>query len=409
MIENLSKMKERIHKRLPVEFVKEVLEAFNGHRISEKEAMELLRIKRSRLHQLRKRWLRSGKKRSFSLWQRTENAFHVISPAVKEWLDKELRYICQEADTFRGKFNFAFLAEEAEKRFNRHFSRNSIRLYALRGGYYHALPSEKGKVYTRFETSGPGALFQHDSSHHLWLPCKGQKHYLIITKDDYSRMVVGAKIVDAESSFEHLQTVKETIIRCGVPFAYYLDNHSIFRFVLHTGVHVRYKLCEDEGEIQFRRALSSLNIGMIYTGKRQAQAKGKVEKVFDYFQRRLPYLCEKHKVKDCREAQKILDDLVNYYNELRVHDETKEIPAKRWQDAIKDGKGKLRQLDDSIDLDMVFSIHLKRKTRKDGTIMFMGRKWSTGCPQGTSVTVCLIPSAKFMVYKDSKKIWEFHL
>lgn len=49
MIENLSKMKERIHKRLPVEFVKEVLEAFNGHRISEKEAMELLRIKRSRV------------------------------------------------------------------------------------------------------------------------------------------------------------------------------------------------------------------------------------------------------------------------------------------------------------------------------------------------------------------------
>ncbi|MEW6003036.1 MAG: hypothetical protein AB1638_10375, partial [Nitrospirota bacterium] len=373
LIDNVLKMKERIHKRLPGEFVKEVLGVFNSHKISEKEAMDLLGIRRSRLHQLRKRWLKSNKKKPFSLWQRAGSAFHVISPKVKEWLDKELRYIRQEADTFRGKFNFAFLAEEAEKRFNRHFSRNSIRLYALKNGYYHALPSEKGKVYTRFETSGPGALFQHDSSNHLWLPSTGKKQYLIITKDDYSRMIVGARIVEVETSFEHLQTVKETVIKYGIPFAYYLDNHSIFRFVLHTGVHVRYKLREDEGEIQFRRALSSLGIGLVYTGKRQAQAKGKVEKVFDYFQRRLPYLCEKHKVKNCLEAQKILDDLVSYYNEQRVHDETKEIPTKRWEEAINNGRGKLRLMDPSTDLDMIFSIHLKRTVRKDGTIMFMGK------------------------------------
>jgi len=137
-------MMERIHKRLPLEFVKEVLNAFNSHKISEKEAMGLLGIKRSRLHQLRKRWLRSNKKSPFNIWQRTNSVFHIISPDVKEWLDKELRYIRHEADTFRGKFNFAFLAEEAEKIFNRNFSRNSIRLYALRNGYYHALPEEKG-------------------------------------------------------------------------------------------------------------------------------------------------------------------------------------------------------------------------------------------------------------------------
>lgn len=402
-------MKKRIHKRLPVEFVAEVLEAFNSRRISGKEAMGLLGVKRRRLHQLRKGWLRSSKKRPFRLWGRVKNAFHVISSDVKEWLDKELKYIRHEADTFRGRFNFAFLAEEAEKRFKRPFNRNSIRLYALKNGYYHALPSEKGKVYTRFETSGPGALFQHDSSYHLWLPCTGKKQYLIVTKDDYSRMVVCARIVDVETSFEHLQVVRQTINTYGIPLAYYLDNHSIFRFVLHQGVHVRYKLREDEGEIQFRRALSSLGIGMIYTAKRQAQAKGKVEKVFDYFQRRLAYLCEKHKVKDCPEAQKILDELVSYYNKQRIHDETGEIPVKRWQEAIDKGKGKLRPLDASTDLDMTFSIHLKRTARKDGTIMFMGKKWPTGCPEETTVTVCLIPSIKFMVYRDGKKIGEFHL
>jgi hypothetical protein len=148
VIKNLLRMRERIHKRLPVEFVKEVLEAFNCHRISEREAMELLGVRRSRLHQLRKGWLLSSKKRSFRLWQREKSAFHVISEEVRQWLDKELHYIQKEAEIFRGKFNFAFLAEEAEKRFHRPFCRNSLRLYALKHGYYHALPEEKGKVYT---------------------------------------------------------------------------------------------------------------------------------------------------------------------------------------------------------------------------------------------------------------------
>jgi transposase InsO family protein len=402
-------MRERIHKRLPVDFVKEVLETFNSHQISEKEAMELLGVGRSRLHQLRRKWLLSGKKRPFRLWQRGENAFHVISAEVREWLDRELHYIQKEAEKFRGKFNFAFLAEEAQKRFDRPFSRNSIRLYALKNGYYHALPEEKGKVYTRFETSGPGALFQHDSSYHLWLPSTGKKQYLILTKDDYSRRVVGARLVEVETSFEHLQTVRLTITTYGIPLAYYLDNHSIFRFVLHQGVHVRYKLREDEGEIQFRRALSSLGIGMIYTGKRQAQAKGKVEKIFDYFQRRLPYLCEKHQVKDGRQAQRILDDLVSYYNDQRIHEETREIPLKRWEQAIPNGKGKLRALEPSIDLERIFSIHLHRKVRKDGTIMFMGKKWATGCSEGTSLILCLIPNVKFIVYKEDQKLWEVHL
>jgi hypothetical protein len=172
---------------------------------------------------------------------------------------------------------------------------------------------------------------------------------------------------------------------------------------------VRYKLHQDEGEIQFRRALGSLDIGMIYTGKRQAQAKGKVEKIFDYLQRRVPYLCEKHKVKDCVEAQKILDDLVSYYNDQRIHEETQEIPTKRWQQAIDQGKAKLRPLEPSVDLEKVFSIHLKRKVRKDGSIMFMGKKWSIGFPEGTPVTLCLIPNVKFMLCKEDKKLWEVHL
>lgn len=95
----------------------------------------------------------------------------------------------------------------------------------------------------------------------------------------------------------------------------------------------------DEREIQFKRALVSLGIGLIYTGKGEAQAKGKIEKRFDYLQRRLPYLCEKHKILRAVDAKPILEDLMGYYNDCREHQETGEIPSKRWGKCHERGKG----------------------------------------------------------------------
>jgi hypothetical protein len=70
--------------------------------------MDLLGLERRRLHQLRKRWLLSNRKGPFCLWQKAESGFHVISADVRQWLDRELKYIRQEADLFRGKFNLPF-------------------------------------------------------------------------------------------------------------------------------------------------------------------------------------------------------------------------------------------------------------------------------------------------------------
>lgn len=404
-------MGRQIHKRLSKEFVEEVLEAFNERRVTEEGALELLGIKRTRLYELRKRWLRSRMRgEEFLLWGRKESRFHRFPEDIEDWLHKELGYIRNEAGIYKGRFNFAFLAELGEKKFHRSFKRNSIRRFALRHGYYHALPEEKGKVYTRFEVSGPGVLYQHDSSHHQWLPLliKGRQA-LILTEDDYSRKVLGARIVEAESSWEHLVLTREVIQRYGRPLAYYVDNHSIFRYVGYTSRHYRYLKGPDEGEIQFKRALESLGIGLIYTGKGKAQAKGKIEKRFDYFQRRLPFLCEKHKITKVEDAQAILDDLICYYNEYREHHETGEIPSKRWEDAVKEGKGKLRPLDETIDLNWVFSIHDTRRVKKDGTITFKGKEYKVGRDPGGKVTVCLIPDSKIMIYKGRDKLCEYHL
>ena len=108
-------------------------------------------------------------------------------------------------------------------------------------------------------------------------------------------------------------------------------------------------------------------------------------------------------------AQPILEDLLGYYNDRREHQETGEIPSKRWEKAVGEGKGKLKPLNDTIDLDWVFSLHDTRCVRKDGTIMVKGKEYKVGRHPGQEVTICLIPKVKLMIYKGQEKLGEFHL
>lgn len=403
-------MSAQLHRRLSQSFVEEILEAFNDHRISEEKACELLGLHRARLYELRERWLQCliGEK-PFPLYGRRESGFHRLPGEEERWLHEELAFIQRRAVVYRGRFNFAVLAEEAEKAFGHPFQRATLRAFALRHGYYHARPEEKQKVFVRFETPGPGFLFQHDCSEHRWVPALDRSQHLILSKDDYSRLFVEAQLFEKEGSFEHLSVVRAAVERYGRPEAYYVDQHKIFRFVEHHGVHVRYHVGLDEAEVQFKRALRSIDIGLIYTAEASPESKGKVEKSFDYLQRRIPYLCERHKVRDLVEARKIVADVVGFYNEERVHLETEEVPRKRWDEAFKAGKGKFRPLDPSQNLDLVFSLHYERTVKKDGTFSFQGKEYKLRHLAGTRVTIGLIPGMKLLVIRDGQRAAEFPL
>ena len=401
-------MGEQIHKRLTREAVEEILEGFHEGRLSEKIACELLGITKAWLHRLRKRWLRcKNRNEEFSLYNRKDSAFHKFPDKVVKFFHEELKYIRDEAQVYNRKFNFEFIAQKAEVKFGKHFHRDSIRRFALREGYYTATPEEKEKVYVRFETSGPGALFQHDTSIHLWLPDTGIKNDVILTKDDHTRVIVGTRIVERETAWDHLCVVRKTFESYGLPLAYYVDKHSLFKFVRYGGVHNVQRVVDEEAQVQFRRALNSLGTGIIYANS--PQAKGKVERIFDYLQRRLPSECERYNVRNVEGANKILDDIVYFYNNKKVHSETQEVPIDRWNRATREGKSKVRTIPQDKDLDAIFSLQYKRKFKKDGTISYKGRKWKVGRFPEQEVTVCLIPNKKIIVLKDEQKIGDYHL
>lgn len=329
---------------------------------------------------------------------------------MQRWLHEQLRYIRQEAETFRGHCNFAFLAEQAQHQCGRPFHRNSLRRFALRHGYAHALPEETRTVDTRVETAGPGMLFQHESSHHLWLPGTGRQQTRLLTKDDDSRRVVAGGLGDHASAWHHVHLVHTTVAaQLGRPLAYYVDNHSLFRSVGYTSRHYRYQKGPDEGEQPCVRALRTLDIGLISTGKGAAPAKGKMEKQFDYVQRRVPFLCEKHRIPALPEANRILPDVIAFSNEQRVHQETQEIPQQRWDAALRTASRVLRPVEAHHDLEVICALQDERTVKKDGTISFQGRTWKVGAFPGQKVVGCYLPDTKLILVKDHQRLWEYHL
>jgi hypothetical protein len=114
---------------------------------------------------------------------------------------------------------------------------------------------------------GPGILFQHDASRHCWLPALGGQQYLLLTQDDYSRRVVGALLVARESSWTHLQVVRQTVQRYGGPLAYEVDNHSLVRWVTHQNARYTITTAEADARLQFRRVMQSLDIGIMDSTK----------------------------------------------------------------------------------------------------------------------------------------------
>ena len=70
--------------------------------------------------------------------------------------------------------------------------------------------------------------------------------------------------------------MEATVLKYSIPFSYYVDSHSIFRFVQGRDSFWRkhYKVT-DEADPQFKQVLDELSIKLIYALSPQAKGNGK--------------------------------------------------------------------------------------------------------------------------------------
>ena len=128
-----------------------------------------------------------------------------------------------------------------------------------------------------------GELIQHDSSYHLWSPAAQEKWHLITSLDDFSRYILYATLIKKETSWAHISALQSVILKYGCPFTYYVDSHSIFRFVQGRDSLWRnhYKLT-DKAAPQWKQVLDDCQVKVTYA--LSPQAKGKMEQPYGWLQ-----------------------------------------------------------------------------------------------------------------------------
>ena len=110
-----------------------------------------------------------------------------------------------------------------------------------------------------------GEITQHDSSYHLWSPPAKEKWYLITSLDDFSRFILYATLLRKETSWAYILVLQTVVLKHGAPFLYYVDSHSIFRFVQgRDSIWRKHNILTDEADPQWKQVMGDCNIKVTY-------------------------------------------------------------------------------------------------------------------------------------------------
>lgn len=326
---------EQLHKRLSDEQIRTIVESYRKKEIPIGVALESLGVKRARLFQLINKM--EEEKDGFSVRYQRSKATHAINPAAEKKILSELekeKQLIENKNIPVRSYNYSFIRDTLLEKHAIKVSVPTVINRAKANGYY--LAQKPRKVHDRIVlTNFVGELIQHDSSHHQFSPYISKKLYLITSLDDHSRLLLFANLFEAETTWHHISTLKSVFLQYGCPLKYYVDQHSIFRFVRGRDNHSpwqNFSKFTDDVNPQFKQVLKSCNTGLTYA--LSPQAKGKIERPYRWIQDRLVRIAAREKIDNISELRAVLQKLVHTYNTEWVHSTTKEIPIVRFENAL---------------------------------------------------------------------------
>jgi hypothetical protein len=335
-------MAKQLHRKFPTEQVKSLLEKYISKGIGIDYILEILGIRRSRFFEILKEYRRDPDCFSIS-YKRTKNP-RKISESIEKNILMELhiekRFIEDKNMPIR-TYNYSYIRDQLWRKYQQKVSVPTIIDRAKKNNFYFARP--KRKSHDRQVLSNyVGELIQHDSSWHKWSPYAGEKWHLITSLDDYSRKMLFYDFVLPETSWDHISALERVILPYGFPYAYYVDSHSIFRFVQKRDSvwRTHYKVTDDV-DPQWKQVLNDCQVKI--THALSPQAKGKIERPYGWLQDRIVRTCARETIRTIDQARQVLKAEVYRYNNHQVHSTTGEIPALRFQQAVECKKSLFRE------------------------------------------------------------------
>ena len=361
---------EQVHKRFTDDQVKELIERYLHKEIERTYVQEILGIHKRRFFQLIAAYRDNPE--AFSMQYCRTVKTRSIDERIEAAILKELaidKQLIEDREVPLRRYNYSYVKDRLKKEYRQRVSLPTIIDRAKKNGFYLQRPkraSHEHEVATRYA----GELIQHDASYHLWAPLARQKWYLITSLDDYSRFMLYAALLKEQTAWTHIAALESVFLRWGFPYTYYVDSHSIFRFVQGRDSFWRkHELFTDEADPQWKQVLKDCNVKVVYA--LSPQAKGKIERPYGWLQDRLIRTCVRENVTDLGKAQTILKKELYRYNYRQVHSTTGEIPYTRFSRALRDKRSLFREFTIGPPYQSVkdiFSIRIQRTVNPYGKI-----------------------------------------
>jgi hypothetical protein len=225
--------KNHLHKRFDELQIKDIIAKYSSKQISAKEACRFLGIGRTRLHELTVAY--RSQPAEFQIGYKRHTPNNKLKESIQKHILSELtfekKYIIDNPNVPTKRYNYSYIKNLILEKYDEQVSLPTVIQVAKENAFWKA-KRKREQIHTRqVLTNFVGELIQHDSSHHLFAPDALKKWYLITSLDDYSRKLLHARLVSIETTWIHFQAVEDVFLRVGVPFSYYIDQHSIFRYV----------------------------------------------------------------------------------------------------------------------------------------------------------------------------------
>ena len=281
---------------------------------------------------------------------------------------------------------YSAVASEMLRRFRLRIHRATVRRFALDHGLAPQKPKAKTKPVRRWQTQRVGQLWQYDASPHRWFAGQSFQPTLLHMLDDHSRVIVGARLYERETLLAHLEFASLVFQTCGLPLCLYVDYHSFF--FTHT----------PEGHTQFAAALRFYGVSLRFAPT--PQAKGKIERGHQFWQRRLPSLFAAEDITQIGQANPLLDQLRKHHNQMEKHREIGSTPQHAWDLARKENRWALRPAPRCAWWPYVFTQRTRVTVGSDGKVAIGSQRLPLDAAPGTKVFRCHHPNGDVTVLKQ---------
>jgi len=165
---------------------------------------------------------------------------------------------------------------------------------------------------TRKRRPQEGLLIQMDASPHDWFGT-GEKFSLHGGIDDATGKVVALYLAKNECLQGYFEVMRSMLKNFGIPVSIYSDGHTIFKSPLKDKLSIEEQLAGKRiSPTQFGRAMEELGVTIITA--RSPQAKGRVERLWETLQSRLPVEFKRNNVTTLDEANAFLSKYIHKFN-----------------------------------------------------------------------------------------------